>query len=1033
MDSNIHTVKSQAAHDSLMKWIFFVLPLYILILQLSFTHSSSALDPQKQISQYGYSVWSRQNGLPANTVNVIIQTQDGYLWLGTTAGLLRFDGVRFEVIGTDTSSIENREVITALCETKDSSLWIGTAYDGVRHLKHGNLIPCRIEDGFPKKPIKSLLESKTGHLWIGSSDGLFEYYQGRCRQIPIKHEYITSIAEDDGGQIFVGTGKGVHFFRESQLKQINSIFKKDVLPDELITSLAADHQGKMWIGSHNGLVCWSGEKNGRQEISEVNKPIDIASILQDRHKNIWVGTTEGIYRYSNSKWARFNASQGLLSDNILNILEDQEGSIWFCTSEGLCRLRDVHLLTYTIQEGLVNNALTSILEGVDNSLFFLSAAGGGSVVRMKSGSLIKIPNSPPVGPAYLAQDGSIWTSLSGSLSRFKNDKFIKYSTSSGLPNVWISAITEDSASLIIYLDRIGVRRFFNGRVEPFRLADGKEYSSIDYVSSFFRSSDGILWIGTSNGLVKIQNGRKTTYNKKDGLVDDWIGSFFEDRPGSLWIGSPRGGITHYRDGRFIAYQTKTGLFTNEIYGVLIDDNADVWMSSPRGIGWIHHQSVYEYEVGKINSVTSQVLTTADGMRTDECFGTWQPSAWKTHDNKLWFATLKGAVMIDPKVFKSNTVPPPVYIEQVIVDLQAVKLDRFEPLQPGTEKIEFHYTALSYLVPDRVLFKYKLEGYDREWVEAGTRRIAYYTNLFFGKYTFRVMACNNDGVWNEIGASYSFEILPHFYQTAWFLTILLIIFSGVVFGIYRVRVWQLLQREKDLERRIQERTRQLEFANKELEAFSYSVSHDLRAPLRSVDGFSSALLEDYTDKLDDQGKDYLQRVRAASQRMECLIDDILNLSRVMRSEMQRVPVDLSGLSQAISIELSRTQPNRVVTFDITPDMNIVADRNLMSIVMENLIDNAWKFTSKHPTAKIEIGVTSHDGQKVYYVRDDGDGFDMAYASKLFGAFQRMHSPAEFSGTGIGLTTVRRIINRHGGQVWAEAEKDKGAIFYFTIPL
>lgn len=242
----------------------------------------------------------------------------------------------------------------------------------------------------------------------------------------------------------------------------------------------------------------------------------------------------------------------------------------------------------------------------------------------------------------------------------------------------------------------------------------------------------------------------------------------------------------------------------------------------------------------------------------------------------------------------------------------------------------------------------------------------------------------------------------------------------------------LKREKDLEQRVHDRTNQLEYANKELEAFSYSVSHDLRAPLRSIDGFSIALLEDYMDKLDEQGKNYLHRVRTASQHMEHLIDDILNLSRVMRTEMQRLPVDLGSLAQSIADELSRNEPDRKVTFTITPGMMIEADRNLMGIVLENLIDNAWKFTSKHPTAKIEIGSMLRDGRQVYFVRDDGDGFDMAYAGKLFGAFQRMHTPDEFKGTGIGLATVRRIIHRHGGQVWAEAEKDKGATFYFTIP-
>jgi PAS domain S-box-containing protein len=228
------------------------------------------------------------------------------------------------------------------------------------------------------------------------------------------------------------------------------------------------------------------------------------------------------------------------------------------------------------------------------------------------------------------------------------------------------------------------------------------------------------------------------------------------------------------------------------------------------------------------------------------------------------------------------------------------------------------------------------------------------------------------------------------------------------------------------------TLQLEAANKELESFAYSVSHDLRAPLRSIDGFSQALLEDYADKLDEEGKDYLQRVRAASQRMAQLIDDILKLSRVTRSEMRHEPVDLSAMAQSIADELQKSEPDRQVQWAIQPGINVVGDSHLLHIMLDNLLNNAWKFTRGRSVAKIELGVTQQDDEPVYYVRDNGAGFDMTYVDKLFGAFQRLHSASEFPGTGIGLATVHRIAHRHGGRAWAEGEPDKGAVFYFTLP-
>jgi len=237
--------------------------------------------------------------------------------------------------------------------------------------------------------------------------------------------------------------------------------------------------------------------------------------------------------------------------------------------------------------------------------------------------------------------------------------------------------------------------------------------------------------------------------------------------------------------------------------------------------------------------------------------------------------------------------------------------------------------------------------------------------------------------------------------------------------------------KRAEKEILKANTELDAVNKELEAFAYSVSHDLRAPLRSIDGFSQALMEDYPDKLDEQGKDYLQRVRSAAQRMAVLIDDLLNLSRVTRSDMRRETVDLSALAQSIAEELQETQPERQVDFVIAPGLTTSGDSQLLHQLMENLLGNAWKFTGQHPKAKIEFGTSQVDGKETFFVRDDGSGFDMTYADKLFGVFQRLHSQDDFPGTGVGLATVQRIAHRHGGQVWAEGKVEEGATFYFTL--
>jgi signal transduction histidine kinase len=253
-----------------------------------------------------------------------------------------------------------------------------------------------------------------------------------------------------------------------------------------------------------------------------------------------------------------------------------------------------------------------------------------------------------------------------------------------------------------------------------------------------------------------------------------------------------------------------------------------------------------------------------------------------------------------------------------------------------------------------------------------------------------------------------------------------------YAIERKRAEVELQKYRDhLEELVVQRTTELTAVNKELESFSYSVSHDLRAPLRSIDGFSQALLEDYSDKLDEKGKDYLHRARAAAQRMSQLIDDLLSLSRVTRSEMRHETVDLSTLARKVTTELQKTQPGRHVEFVITEGLTVNGDTALLRVALENMLGNAWKFTGKQPKARIEFGVTHHEGKPTYYVRDNGVGFDMTYVGKIFAPFQRLHSNDEFPGTGIGLATVQRIILRHGGKVWAEGTVGKEATFYFTL--
>lgn len=775
-------------------------------IQLAAPPPASALDPKKNIDQYGHNVWVRQNGLPANLVTSAVQGAKGYIWLGTSAGLFRFDGVNFDNIPTDPGNGKDRQTVTSLCEGRDGSLWIGTIFSGLRRLKNDSLSVFGLKQGFYDTQVWSLVEDRSGHLLIGTSIGLYMYADGKFRTVLSSPNYVAGVCEDSLGRIWVATHNGLRVFTEKSVESevhpspIMSVTLKDGLNNEVTTCVMADRKGGVWIGTFGGLAHWVNGKITNYGTAQGLPDYQIDAIYEDHNGNVWVGTRKGLSRLDAGKWSVYSQADGLSDDYVTGFAEDDEGSLWVCTANGLNQFENVDITTYTTKEGLASDYVSSVIGTPDGSLYFLSDQGS-CVTRFKDGK--RTVYNIPVGPAFVSRDGSLWIGQTGALYRIRNGNLTKYGRDAGLPEKWISAITEDNRSLILYVDHTGLFRFAHGRLTPYRTSRGETYPAEEAATCFCRQSDGVLWIGSADSLMEIENGKITGYTTADGLAGNWTSSIYDDHRGDLWISSPQGGLTRYRNGKFTPFNSHEGLFTDAIFCVVGDTLGNLWLSSPRGIGRVSIRELNAYADGLIQSISMRVFGTADGMKREECFGYWQPAGWRAPDGKIWFATRKGAVSIDPGSFRENEIPPPVTIESVYSDKKEVPHNKPAVFAPGTKDIEFHYAALSFLVPQRVLFKYELVGYDKGWIEAGTRHAAYYTNLPPGDYRFRVIACNNDGVWNTTGASFPFVLKPHFYQTTWFLVLMIIGAIGIAFGIYRLRVWQLLAREKELNDRIQE--------------------------------------------------------------------------------------------------------------------------------------------------------------------------------------------------------------------------------------
>jgi signal transduction histidine kinase/CheY-like chemotaxis protein/ligand-binding sensor domain-containing protein len=581
-------------------------------------------------------------------------------------------------------------------------------------------------------------------------------------------------------------------------------------------SLAGDHRCNLWLGTANGLYRITQDRRVPEPVEYDLIHGEVNAILEDRHGNLWVGTSAfGLFRLAGNEAPSFNRADGLSDSKVLSLYEDWEGSLWVGTASGLDRFRDTKLITFDAKEGLPSSDTQAAVEARDGSVYVFCRSGG--LARIKNGVVTAITTRDGLpdsygGGLFESNDGSLWMGTSGGLTRYKNGKFTQYKGGGRLSRYYISAINEDEEGLIVTSGTLALR-FKNGQVRPFTIGGQTTPLSQpgDYTFTIYRSPSATLWFGTVQGLFKFAKGEPPA-RVRQSRVNFPVTSIFDDGRGSLWLGGRVPGITRFdtRDGRVTRYTKKDGLFDDYPAAVLADDEGNLWISTPNGIYMADRKDLDGFADGRVSTVRAIVYGTEDGMKTGEASDqAAQPAGMRTRDGKLWFTTKKGIVIADPKHMAPNCLVPPVVIEEVVVSGDGLPPGDGLRVPAGKDRIEFHYTALSLLIPARVRFKYKLEGYDRDWVDAGSRRAAYYTNLPPGKYRFRVIASNDDGVWNHQGASVGFVLRPHFYQTYWFYSLCGLLAWLVVLGLHRLRVRRMRAREAELVLIVEQRTRELQ--------------------------------------------------------------------------------------------------------------------------------------------------------------------------------------------------------------------------------
>ena len=970
----------------------------------------------------------------------IAQTGDGYLWLGTEEGLARFDGVNFTIFDLSNTPEIKSNVILALYVDKEDNLWIGTN-DGLDRFKNGKFTSFTTREGLSNNVVRGMCEDKEGTLWIATDGGgLNAFKNGKFTAYTTKDglsgNKVMTVYGDREGNLWIGTyeGAGLSKFKDGKF---TTFTKKDGLTDPTVWTIHEDQAGNLWAGAGNGLNKFTDGKFTSFTVRD-----GLKSVYEDRDGNLWVGTFGGgLKRFKDGRFSSFPTKDGLTNHIVRTIYEDKEGSLWIGTDGGgLNRLRNGKFTTFTTKESLSNDLVWPIYGARDGSLW-IGTFGGGlnhlSDDKFTSFTRKEGLASDFVLSLYEDSQGSLWIgTLEGGLNRFKDGNFTTFTERNGLSNNYVFSITEDKqGTLWLGTSHGELNRFRDGKFTSYVVDEGR--SNVFVVHEDRQSR---LWVGTTYGLNIFSNEQFTPVTPRTGSLNDVVRAIYEDKDGVLWIAGGTG-LSRFKDGKLTSFATKGGILNSAAFAILEDDSNNLWITSHKGIFRVGKNQLNDFADGKTDSLIPQVFLTADGLRSNEC-NPGSPAGFRTKDGRLWFATVKGVSTIDPNNISLNILPPPVAIEKASIDEKYFNPREKVEVAPGEGDLEFQFTALSFVAPLKVRFKYKLEGFDRDWVDAGTARTAHYTNIPPGTYRFRVMACNNDGIWNEAGASFQFYLRPHFYQTYWFYALIALGFVLVGLTLHLLRVRTLENRKTELETLVEGRTRdllattrELEEANRRQAELVSGVSHDLKTPLTLIRLYGETLL--YGDQFSDKDRrDYYQIITRESERLTHLVDNVLDFSRIDRGVKQYSFYEgnmAAAVEEAVEVYAQHLRrAGFTVAVDIASDLPPIRfDATSLSEVVLNLLDNAAKYSDgrKH----ISVSLRSESESAVLEIADHGIGIPDSERDRIFEQFYRGPNSLDKGGYGLGLFLVKKIVDAHGGTIDVKSQTGRGSKFRLTFPL